>query len=100
MGWTGLARVVQGLSVFKDEDFVVAARVSGTGEIKIIYPPSAFFSQSYHNVCNPRSSGHDLGNSSWFSRYWVARTSGKLGCAVRKRFRAMAMLALPGLLWY
>ena len=38
MGWTGLARVVRGRFLsLRDEDFVVAARVSGTGEIKIIF---------------------------------------------------------------
>jgi len=38
MGWTGLARVVRGkfLSI-RDEDFVVAARLSGTSELKIIF---------------------------------------------------------------
>ncbi len=38
MGWTGLARVVRGKFLsMRDEDFVVAARVSGTSEIKIIF---------------------------------------------------------------
>ena len=38
MGWTGLARVVRGRFLsLRDEDFVVAARVSGTSEIKIIF---------------------------------------------------------------
>ena len=38
MGWTGLARVVRGrfLSI-REEDFVVAARLSGTSELKIIF---------------------------------------------------------------
>ncbi|MEE2659250.1 MAG: ABC transporter permease [Candidatus Latescibacterota bacterium] len=38
MGWTGLARVVRGkfLSI-REEDFVVAARLAGTGEFKIIF---------------------------------------------------------------
>ncbi len=38
IGWTGLARVVRGRFLsMRDEDFVVAARLSGTGEIKIIF---------------------------------------------------------------
>jgi peptide/nickel transport system permease protein len=38
MGWTGLARVVRGRFLsMRDEDFVVAARLSGTSEIKIIF---------------------------------------------------------------
>lgn len=38
MGWTGLARVVRGKFLsMRDEDFVVAARLSGTSEIKIIF---------------------------------------------------------------
>ncbi len=38
MGWTGLARVVRGRFLsMRDEDFVVAARLSGTGEIAIIF---------------------------------------------------------------
>jgi peptide/nickel transport system permease protein len=38
MGWTGLARVVRGKFLsMRDEDFVVAARVSGTGEVAIIF---------------------------------------------------------------
>ncbi len=38
MGWTGLARVVRGKFLsMRDEDFVVAARISGTSEIKIIF---------------------------------------------------------------
>jgi peptide/nickel transport system permease protein len=38
MGWTGLARVVRGkFLTMRDEDFVVAARLSGTSEIQIIF---------------------------------------------------------------
>jgi len=38
MGWTGLARVVRGRFLsLREEDFVVAARLSGTSEIKIIF---------------------------------------------------------------
>ena len=38
MGWTGLARVVRGKFLsMRDEDFVVAARLSGTGEVAIIF---------------------------------------------------------------
>jgi peptide/nickel transport system permease protein len=38
MGWTGLARVVRGkFLTMRDEDFVVAARLAGTHEIKIIF---------------------------------------------------------------
>ena len=38
MGWTGLARVVRGKFLsMRDEDFIVAARLSGTSEIKIIF---------------------------------------------------------------
>ncbi len=38
MGWTGLARVVRGRFLsLRDEDFVVAARLSGTNELKIIF---------------------------------------------------------------
>ena len=38
MGWTGLARVVRGRFLsMREEDFVVAARLSGTGEIAIIF---------------------------------------------------------------
>ena len=38
MGWTGLARVVRGKFLsMRDEDFVVAARLSGTSEINIIF---------------------------------------------------------------
>ncbi|MYA21925.1 MAG: ABC transporter permease, partial [Gemmatimonadetes bacterium] len=38
MGWTGLARVVRGRFLsLRDEDFVVAARLSGTHELKIIF---------------------------------------------------------------
>lgn len=38
MGWTGLARVVRGKFLsMRDEDFVVAARISGTSEIAIIF---------------------------------------------------------------
>ena len=38
MGWTGLARVVRGRFLsLRDEDFVVAARLSGTGELAIIF---------------------------------------------------------------
>ena len=38
MGWTGLARVVRGRFLsLRDEDFVVAARLSGTGELGIIF---------------------------------------------------------------
>ncbi len=38
MGWTGLARVVRGKFLsMRDEDFVVAARLSGTSEIEIIF---------------------------------------------------------------
>jgi len=38
MGWTGLARVVRGKFLsMRDEDFVVAARLSGTSELKIIF---------------------------------------------------------------
>ena len=38
MGWTGLARVVRGKFLsLRDEDFVVAARLSGTSEVKIIF---------------------------------------------------------------
>ncbi len=38
MGWTGLARVVRGKFLsMREEDFVIAARLSGTGEIKIIF---------------------------------------------------------------
>ncbi|HCL31003.1 MAG TPA: peptide ABC transporter permease, partial [Candidatus Latescibacteria bacterium] len=38
MGWTGLARVVRGkFLTVRDEDFVVAARLAGTHEIKIIF---------------------------------------------------------------
>ena len=38
MGWTGLARVVRGkLLSMRDEDFVVAARLAGTGELRIIF---------------------------------------------------------------
>jgi peptide/nickel transport system permease protein len=38
MGWTGLARVVRGKFLsMRDEDFVVAARLSGTSEVKIIF---------------------------------------------------------------
>jgi peptide/nickel transport system permease protein len=38
MGWTGLARVVRGKFLsMRDEDFVVAARLAGTHELKIIF---------------------------------------------------------------
>lgn len=38
MGWTGLARVVRGKFLsLRDEDFVVAARLAGTHELKIIF---------------------------------------------------------------
>ncbi len=38
MGWTGLARVVRGKFLsLRDEDFVVAARLAGTSELKIIF---------------------------------------------------------------
>jgi peptide/nickel transport system permease protein len=38
MGWTGLARVVRGKFLsMRDEDFVVAARLAGTHEVKIIF---------------------------------------------------------------
>ncbi len=38
MGWTGLARVVRGkFLTMRDEDFVVAARLAGTHELKIIF---------------------------------------------------------------
>ena len=38
MGWTGLARVVRGRFLsLREEDFVVAARLSGTHEVKIIF---------------------------------------------------------------
>ena len=38
MGWTGLARVVRGRFLsLREEDFVVAARLAGTGELKIIF---------------------------------------------------------------
>ena len=38
MGWTGLARVVRGKFLsMRDEDFVIAARLSGTSEIAIIF---------------------------------------------------------------
>ncbi|HJP30860.1 MAG: ABC transporter permease [Candidatus Latescibacteria bacterium] len=38
MGWTGLARVVRGkFLTMRDEDFVVAARLAGTHEIRIIF---------------------------------------------------------------
>ena len=38
IGWAGLARVVRGRFLsLREEDFVVAARLSGTGELKIIF---------------------------------------------------------------
>jgi len=38
MGWTGLARVVRGKFLsMREEDFVVAARLAGTHELKIIF---------------------------------------------------------------
>jgi len=38
LGWTGLARVVRGKFLsLRNEDFVVAARLCGTGEAKIIF---------------------------------------------------------------
>lgn len=38
MGWTGLARVVRGkFLTMREEDFVVAARLAGTHEVKIIF---------------------------------------------------------------
>ncbi|MCC5846293.1 MAG: ABC transporter permease [Verrucomicrobia bacterium] len=38
LGWTGLARVVRGKFLsLRNEDFVVAARLSGTGEVQIIF---------------------------------------------------------------
>ena len=38
IGWTGLARVVRGKFLsLREEDFVVAARLCGTGEAKIIF---------------------------------------------------------------
>jgi peptide/nickel transport system permease protein len=38
IGWTGLARVVRGRFLsLREEDFVVAARLSGTGELGIIF---------------------------------------------------------------
>ena len=38
MGWTGLARVVRGRFLsLREEDFVVAARLCGTGELGIIF---------------------------------------------------------------
>ena len=38
MGWTGLARVVRGRFLsMREEDFVIAARLAGAGEIKIIF---------------------------------------------------------------
>ena len=37
MGWTGLARVVRGrFLALREEDFVLAARLSGSGELRII----------------------------------------------------------------
>lgn len=37
VGWTGLARVVRGkLLELREEDFVIAAKISGTGELTII----------------------------------------------------------------
>ena len=37
VGWTGLARVVRGQFLsLREEDFVMAARLSGTGEMRII----------------------------------------------------------------
>ena len=38
IGWAGLARVVRGRFLsLREEDFVVAARLAGTGELKIIF---------------------------------------------------------------
>jgi len=38
LGWTGLARVVRGKFLsLRNEDFIVAARLSGTGEARIIF---------------------------------------------------------------
>jgi peptide/nickel transport system permease protein len=38
IGWTGLARVVRGkLLALREEDFVIAARVAGTSDLKIIF---------------------------------------------------------------
>ena len=86
MGWTGLARVVRGRFLsLRDEDFVVAAGFWNGRNKNNIHPPSALLSQPYYNVCYTRSSGHDFGRDSpKFSRYWPARTSGKLGCTTAK----------------
>ena len=105
MGWTGLARVVRGaLPVFKGRGFCGCCSGFWNGRNKNnIHPPSALLSQPYYNVCYTRSSGHDFGRDSpKFSRYWPARTSGKLGCTTAKaqNFQAVAMapwLLLPGL---
>lgn len=38
LGWTGLARVVRGKFLsLRDEDFVIAAQLAGTSEVKIIF---------------------------------------------------------------
>jgi peptide/nickel transport system permease protein len=38
IGWTGLARVVRGRFLsLREQDFVIAARLSGTGELGIIF---------------------------------------------------------------
>ena len=63
VGWTELARVVRGkLLELREEDFVLAAKISGTGEAGIIVPPpAALVPELSHRESHLVHSGHDPG---------------------------------------
>ena len=45
VGWTGIARVVRGqLLELREEDFVLAARLSGASNMRVIFLASSSFS--------------------------------------------------------
>ena len=82
IGWTDLARVVRGRFLsLKTEDFIIAARLDGCSQMRIIWRhmvPS--FMSPHHRLGNPGDPHHDPGrNGSVLPRYRPQASRGELG---------------------
>ncbi len=84
IGWTGLAREVRGkFMALKHEDFVIAARLDGLGEIGD-YPqaPRAVLPQPHHRLGDPRHPGDDpRRDGAELHRHRAQAAGGELGRA-------------------